>query len=385
MRPHKLLIVLFVVLAALPLGAAQANSIAFTRIFCDLHRDIYTYEFVVDAPAAGNYDYTFIVENITRNDRYIEQGILDLPATPVSFRDTDAFFSLGVETQFTDDVDFIIFVEDIGRARIGCDGEQTITPAFAPEPAQPPPPDNPNVVDNPPAGLGAVTDEARGCTNDLRFVEDLTIPDGTVLGAGQPFTKIWGIENAGTCDWTPNYGLVLIDGARLSGPPIEPLGIDAFAAEEYTFSLDLVAPGLPGVYQSYWQKQTAAGVRFGDVIFVEIRVVGLVDSALDPGFPPSGDSGGGLYVQPLLAAAAFPYVNLLWAGQAPCGVFDTEGHGLKIASRSLYPACDFPNVTVACVTSSATWTRTTIEPVVFTPSEVRFISGQHGVCGLFNR
>lgn len=34
-----------------------------------------------------------------------------------------------------------------------------------------------------------------------RFVRDVTIPDGTKLYVGEKFTKIWEIQNVGTCVW----------------------------------------------------------------------------------------------------------------------------------------------------------------------------------------
>src|SRR5215204_1683580 len=34
------------------------------------------------------------------------------------------------------------------------------------------------------------------------FITDVTYPDGTSLGVGVSFTKIWRIKNVGTCTWT---------------------------------------------------------------------------------------------------------------------------------------------------------------------------------------
>jgi len=48
---------------------------------------------------------------------------------------------------------------------------------------------------------------AQGCDNSV-YVNDVTIPDGTVMTPGQTFTKAWAVQNAGTCTWNTNYRLV---------------------------------------------------------------------------------------------------------------------------------------------------------------------------------
>src|SRR5512134_463768 len=44
------------------------------------------------------------------------------------------------------------------------------------------------------------------------FVKDVTIPDGSQLAPGEVFTKIWRLQNRGTCTWTPDYMLVYTSG-----------------------------------------------------------------------------------------------------------------------------------------------------------------------------
>jgi Ig-like domain from next to BRCA1 gene len=38
-----------------------------------------------------------------------------------------------------------------------------------------------------------------------QFVKDVTIPDGTIMTAGEKFTKIWQIRNVGTVPWKGRY------------------------------------------------------------------------------------------------------------------------------------------------------------------------------------
>lgn len=48
------------------------------------------------------------------------------------------------------------------------------------------------------------------CINDSEFVSDITIPDGTEMRIGEPFTKTWRFRNTGTCTWQ-GYQLVPVD------------------------------------------------------------------------------------------------------------------------------------------------------------------------------
>jgi len=50
------------------------------------------------------------------------------------------------------------------------------------------------------------------CYCALRYVADLTIPDGTSLEPGTTFTKTWSVMNAGTCPWRGGYRLVFSRG-----------------------------------------------------------------------------------------------------------------------------------------------------------------------------
>ncbi len=101
------------------------------------------------------------------------------------------------------------------------------------------------------------------CTYRAHFLADLTIPDGTVLSPGQPFTKTWRLRNAGTCPWTPDFRLVFIDGDPLAGPTTQPLTQTVPPGQSVDLSVPLVAPTRPGAYTSRWMLQTPDGHPFG--------------------------------------------------------------------------------------------------------------------------
>lgn len=60
--------------------------------------------------------------------------------------------------------------------------------------------------------MSEVTVTPENCINRVKFVEDITIPDETVVAAGKPFTKTWKLKNVGSCVWTEDYSFEFVDG-----------------------------------------------------------------------------------------------------------------------------------------------------------------------------
>ncbi|MDZ7843387.1 MAG: NBR1-Ig-like domain-containing protein [Anaerolineales bacterium] len=128
--------------------------------------------------------------------------------------------------------------------------------------------------------------EANSC-DQIRFVKDVTVPDGTEFTPGEEFTKTWRLENAGTCSWTLGYSLVFDRGDALSGPAAVQLTADEIQpGETIDLSVDLVAPAEPGSYQGFWKLRNARGERFGvgedwNPFWVQIEVVESTGSSFD--------------------------------------------------------------------------------------------------------
>jgi hypothetical protein len=91
-----------------------------------------------------------------------------------------------------------------------------------------------------------------GCRLDSQYAADVTIPDGTVVNAGESFAKTWSVKNSGTCDWDPEYTLVFVDGARMSGPESVSLPA-AVAGTAVDITVNLVAPTSQGMYEGVWR------------------------------------------------------------------------------------------------------------------------------------
>jgi len=101
------------------------------------------------------------------------------------------------------------------------------------------------------------------CTDNLRFLEDLTVPDGSRVIAGHPIDKRWQVENAGSCNWAGDYGLRLLDGIAM-GVPEEQALYPARAGTQLVIRILFTAPSKPGTYRSAWQAVNPVGEAFGD-------------------------------------------------------------------------------------------------------------------------
>jgi len=130
-------------------------------------------------------------------------------------------------------------------------------------------------VGTPISVAATVTAEAtptlEACVAEARFLEDLTIPDGSIVTPGDEVDKRWAVENVGTCDWGPGYALVRVSNDEMSGPA----EIDLYPARAGTravWQVVFLAPLIPGAYVSEWQAQAPDGTRFGEEVFVELIV-----------------------------------------------------------------------------------------------------------------
>jgi hypothetical protein len=112
------------------------------------------------------------------------------------------------------------------------------------------------------------------CTNNSTFISDLTIPDGAQFLPGQSFVKKWSVDNAGTCDWGPDYRLVLTSGDAL-GAPGEVALYPAKTGTAAIWEIAMTAPFTPGQYTGRWQARDPEGNLFGAVVFVKIEVIPL--------------------------------------------------------------------------------------------------------------
>jgi hypothetical protein len=109
------------------------------------------------------------------------------------------------------------------------------------------------------------------CDN-LEYVADVTVPDGTTMSPGQDFLKTWRVKNAGSCSWGDGYELVYADYQDEMNGQAQPLTQVVQPGQEIEISVQFTAPDAIGEYLSAWQMSNPAGVTFPEAVFVKIIV-----------------------------------------------------------------------------------------------------------------
>lgn len=132
----------------------------------------------------------------------------------------------------------------------------TETPALTPEPSQSPTPN------------GTAT---QIICNDMKFVSDSSVPDGTQMTPGQEFVKTWKVKNTGTCTWTTAYNIIYGYDEKMGGQTTA-LTSEVAPNQEAEISITLKAPTKAGTYSGYWRLASNNGVPFGVFLSVVITV-----------------------------------------------------------------------------------------------------------------
>jgi hypothetical protein len=110
-----------------------------------------------------------------------------------------------------------------------------------------------------------------GCINDLTYLDDLTIPDGTFVQRGALLDKQWEVQNTGTCNWIDGYTLQLIAGPGMGANPTQSL-FPATSGSKLIIDIKFTAPYEIGTYHTGWQAFDTLGQPFGDPFYIEIVV-----------------------------------------------------------------------------------------------------------------
>lgn len=105
-------------------------------------------------------------------------------------------------------------------------------------------------------------ENSAGCTNRARFVDDVTIPDGTVVKRGEWITKTWLLENYGTCAWNENYKVVWSDENLDNDQKLFDIGTALQPGERGEISVTFKAQGDGDTHISFVLANTE-GVTFG--------------------------------------------------------------------------------------------------------------------------
>jgi uncharacterized protein YkwD len=106
-------------------------------------------------------------------------------------------------------------------------------------------------------GTESASTSTGACKDSAVMIEDVTVPDNTVMTSGQKFTKTWRFLNNGKCNWS-GYTIEFFAGDRMSTPdsvPVPPTD----AGKTVDVSVDLTAPSTDGSYTGFYVLKNDKG------------------------------------------------------------------------------------------------------------------------------
>jgi hypothetical protein len=164
----------------------------------------------------------------------------------------------------------------VGTFQAGLTQTALVLPTVTPLPTDTPIPSATNTsilggvsLLSPTIGSGAAG--ASACYG-LSFVNDVTIPDKTVVTPGQSFTKTWLVLNSGSCAWETGFIFNVVAGEAMAGAALT-LNQSVQPGKQFEFSVPMVAPtDKTGELKGTWRLSDANGTFFGDGVYVLVVV-----------------------------------------------------------------------------------------------------------------
>jgi hypothetical protein len=125
-----------------------------------------------------------------------------------------------------------------------------------------------------------------GNGDDLKWVADISVPDCTVFGPGEEFTKTWKVKNTGTTTWTADYYLLWTSITNFDPnnykkvvlQPVKKLGGEVKPGEEVELDVNLLTPESNGKYKIFFimmnpnVKYPQTKIGFGEALWTLIVV-----------------------------------------------------------------------------------------------------------------
>ena len=114
------------------------------------------------------------------------------------------------------------------------------------------------------------------CDN-MKYIADVTIPDGYVAAPGEVMKKTWTVQNLGPCTWTENYKLIFGWGGQgTNWNTTQPVNLSKVVAqgENIDITVSLSAPSASGEYVAVFKLQNDKGFNFpqGQQVTIDIVV-----------------------------------------------------------------------------------------------------------------
>jgi len=89
------------------------------------------------------------------------------------------------------------------------------------------------------------------------MIQDVTVPDNTLMPRGEKFTKTWQFMNNGKCNWS-GYTIAFYAGDRMESPDSAPLP-QTEAGKTVDVSVELTAPSIDGSYTGFYVLKNGNG------------------------------------------------------------------------------------------------------------------------------
>lgn len=113
--------------------------------------------------------------------------------------------------------------------------------------------------------------------DEVSFVKDVTIPDGSQVKTGSTFVKTWRIKNSGKVRWQQRYLVRLTPLGNGLCHSVEKISVPHTApGQSVDLSVEFTAPTIPGSCRTDWKMTDSAGtLMFPDhpALFSIVQVV----------------------------------------------------------------------------------------------------------------
>lgn len=163
--------------------------------------------------------------------------------------------------------------------------------------------------------------------NRAKWIEDVTVLDGTVFLPNVAFTKTWRIQNVGTCTWNTSYAIVYSSGDHMGEPVATALLGNVAPGAIVDVSVNMKSPADNGSYTTNFMLRSDTGLIFGTgssynaALYTQIKVNKLI-------LLPTLDLGGVIPIFPLetlIYNFASNYCSGSWKNASGIGTLPCPG------------------------------------------------------------
>ena len=136
------------------------------------------------------------------------------------------------------------------------------------------------LVSSTPLIINTSVPPTEGSCDDMAYVSDVTISDGSLISPGSQFIKTWRIRNTGQCTWTTAYRLIYgwasdnWEAIKTYPPAAVYLTQSVAPGEEMEISVSLTAPSGSDSFSASFRIQNANGYNFGTILTLLFEVDG---------------------------------------------------------------------------------------------------------------